>query len=49
MNSFQSEFLKRKRKFILTTAMLYDNNFKNYETFVLTVSIFFMNKISMVL
>ena len=29
--------------------MLYDNNFKNYEKFVLTVSIFFMNKISMVL
>ena len=27
MNFFQSESLRRKTKFILITAMLYDNNF----------------------
>ena len=28
MNFFESEFLKRKTKFILTAPMIYDSNFQ---------------------
>ena len=40
MNFFQSELLKRKTKFTLTTAMLFDNNFYKAMTTTLVLTFF---------